>query len=304
MSIRRLIKQNSVFDLNNNHAYDNWRNEKLDNYPDKAEQLIVEINNPMQLNKAEHQAINQRCKKTNMAVYISNTKDNPDKRIASTLSEQFDLRKLDNNMGADDDGITSLQVSHIAGRERYIPYSNKAIHWHTDGYYNKPEQQIHALCLHCVRPAREGGENALLDHEIAYIRLRDENPDFIHALMSDDAMTIPANVKDGTVIRPARRGPVFSVFNERLHMRYTERTHNIKWKDDSITQEAVCALENLLHSAEPYIYRLTLQSGWGLISNNVLHDRSAFTDDDSSSRLLYRLRYFEGLNLNNLTTID
>jgi len=200
-------------------------------------------------------------------------------------------------MGADDDGITSLQVSQIQGRERYIPYSNKAIHWHTDGYYNKLDQQIHALNLHCVRPAMEGGENALLDHEIAYIRLRDENPDYIRAFMSPNAMTIPANIKDGVIIRPARSGPVFSVWgNDRLHMRYTERAHNVIWNSNSVTQAAVQALEKLLHSNDPYIYRLTLQSGWGLISNNVLHDRSEFSDDENASRLLYRLRYFESLD--------
>lgn len=297
MSASKFMKYNSPFDLDNHQAYENWRNEKLDNYPDKAEQLIVEINDPMQLTKAEHQAIAQRCKKSNMTVYISKTQDNPDKRIASTLAEQFGLRALDKNMGADDDGITSLQVSDIAGRERYIPYSNKAIHWHTDGYYNKRDQQIHALCLHCVRPAHQGGENALLDHEIAYIRLRDKNPDYIHALMSDNAMTIPANIKDNVIIRPARCGPVFSTSDIGLHMRYTERAHNIEWNDNPITREAVSVLENLLHSDDPYIYRLTLQPGWGLISNNVLHDRSAFTDVENSSRLLYRLRYFEGLNL-------
>jgi len=298
MSTLSLMKQASLFDLDDNQAYEDWRDAKLENYPDKAEQIVVEINDPMQLSKAESQAISERCKKTNMAVYVSNSKDNPDKRIATQLSAQFGLSSLDKNMGADDDGITSLQVSNSAGRERYIPYSNKAIHWHTDGYYNRRDLQIHALCLHCVRPAQQGGENALLDHEIAYIRLREENPDYIRALMYPAAMTIPANIKDDIVLRPARRGPVFSVNSkQRLHMRYTEREHNIEWYDDKITHAAVTALEKLLHSNDSAIFRATLQPGWGLISNNVLHDRSAFNDDAASPRLLYRLRYFEELNL-------
>jgi len=292
-----MTNSNSAFDLDNQLAYENWRDAKLENYPDKAEQLIVEINDPTKLTTAERQAVIERCNKSNMCVYISKTGTNPDKRIASTLAEQLGLKTLDKNMGADDDGITSLQVSQIQGRERYIPYSNKAIHWHTDGYYNKLDQQIHALNLHCVRPAMEGGENALLDHEIAYIRLRDENPDHIRALMSPKAMTIPANIKDDVIIRPARSGPVFSVWgNDMLHMRYTERVHNVIWNSNPVTQAAVQALEKLLHSNDPYIYRLTLQSGWGLISNNVLHDRSEFSDDENASRLLYRLRYFESLD--------
>jgi len=292
-----MTNSNSAFDLDNQLAYENWRDAKLENYPDKAEQLIVEINDPTKLTVAERQAVIERCNKSNMCVYISKAGTNPDKRIASTLAEQLGLKNLDKNMGADDDGITSLQVSQIQGRERYIPYSNKAIHWHTDGYYNKLDQQIYALNLHCVRPAMEGGENALLDHEIAYIRLRDENPDYIRAFMSPNAMTIPSNIKDGVIIRPARSGPVFSVWgNDRLHMRYTERAHNVIWNSNSVTQAAVQALEKLLHSNDPYIYRLTLQSGWGLISNNVLHDRSEFSDDESKSRLLYRLRYYESLD--------
>ena len=78
-----------------------------------------------------------------------------------------------------------------------------------------------------------------------------------------------------------------------LHMRYTARTHSIEWKTDATTQAAISALETLLASEEPYIYRLTLQPGWGLVSNNVLHDRSGFNDDTNHHRLLYRLRYFD-----------
>jgi len=297
MSAYAQLRKNSAFDLDNQRAYENWRDAKLENYPEKAEQLIVEINDPTALTKAERKAIIERCNKSNMTIYISKTGNNPDKRIASSLAEQFGLRNLDRNMGADADGITSLQVSQSQGRERYIPYSNKAIHWHTDGYYNKLDKQIHALCLHCVRPAMEGGENALMDHEIAYIKLRDENPDYIRALMSPNAMIIPANVKDGVMIRPDRSGPVFSVLGKnRLHMRYTERAQNIIWNSDPVALVAIRTLEDLLHSSDPAIFRLTLQPGWGLISNNVLHDRSGFNDNKNAPRLLYRLRYFEGLD--------
>lgn len=293
-----LINKMNAFDLKNTEAYEKWRESKLNNYPDKAEQLIVEINNPLMLTPAEKQALIDRISKTNMAVYISSEGSDPDKNIPSRLSQQMELYQLDKNMGADDDGITSLQVSNEEGRERYIPYSNKGIHWHTDGYYNAHDKQIYALNLHCVRPAEQGGENAVLDHEIAYIRLRDENPDYIEALMDSSAMTIPANIQDDVVIRPERSGPVFSVSADGyLHMRYTERAHNIAWDDKPILRDAVQYLEKILHSDDPYIYRLTLQSGWGLLSNNVLHDRSAFTDADRAPRLLYRSRYYDRINL-------
>ena len=76
-------------------------------------------------------------------------------------------------------------------------------------------------------------------------------------------------------------------------MRFTERKHNIIWKDDPIVRAAVNELSALLHSDSPQIYRGTLQTGQGLICNNVLHDRSGFEDDDTHTRLLYRLRYYD-----------
>lgn len=297
MPLKYSISDDSPFDLDNTAAYQAWRDSKLENYPQQAEQLIVEIDDPGQLSQAEREAILERCAKTNMAVYIGKTGDDPDKLIPATLGAQLGLRYLDRNMGADDDGITALQVVESQWRTRYIPYTNRPIHWHTDGYYNGMDQQIHSLLLHCVRPATEGGENALLDPDIAYIRLRDENPDYIRALMAPDVMTIPANVEHDTVVRPARSGPVFTqCYRDRLHMRYTARRHSIEWKDNAATRTAVAALETLLASDDPCIYRLTLQPGWGLVSNNVLHDRSGFSDDPQRPRLLYRLRYFDRVN--------
>lgn len=284
----------SPFDLDNNVAYRAWVEYKLENYPKNIEDIIVEVNDPRHLTKAEHLMITALCIKTNMAIYAGKTGDNPDREIPSLLGRQFDLTSLDNNMGADD-GISALRVVDDDWRGDYIPYTNRPINWHTDGYYNATNRQIHALFLHCVSPADSGGENALLDHEIAYIRLREENPDYVRALMEPDAMLIPANTnKKCGVLRVARTGPVFSVSADgSLHMRYTARTRSIRWKDNPQTRSAVDVLMEYLDSNSPYIYRRTLQSGQGLISNNVLHDRSGFDDTGDSKRLLYRLRYYQ-----------
>lgn len=281
------------FDLNNEASYQAWRENKLEGYPDKVEDLIVEVDNPAALTAEEFDAIQSLVVKTNMAVYAGSTGTDPDKSIAAKLGEKFGLTQLDDNMGADD-GVTSLKVVDGEWRSGYIPYTDKLIHWHTDGYYNELDHQINALFLHCVSPAKQGGENALLDHEVAYIHLRDTNPNFIEALMADDVMTIPANIVDGKEIRPVSVGPVFSIMKDgNLHMRYTARTRSIEWKDDALTRSAVKCLEEFLGSDSPYIYRATLQSGQGLISNNVLHDRSGFDDTGESKRLLYRLRYYQ-----------
>ena len=288
------FKLGSPFDLDNEAAYHAWLDNKLDDYPQSLDDITVEVNDPRDLSVAEFKVIRDLCRKTNMAVYAGKTGEDPDKNIPLALAGQFGLKQLDDNMGADD-GITALRVVGDEWRGDYIPYTNRKISWHTDGYYNSLDKQIRSLLLHCVSPAASGGENALLDHEMAYIRLRQANPEYVRVLMEPDVMTIPANIdKDGNVIRPDRHGPVFTIRSDgQLHMRYTARKRNIIWKQNAYVQQAVKLLEDFMKSDSPYIYRGTLQSGQGLICNNVLHNRSAFEDDDDHHRLLYRLRYYD-----------
>jgi alpha-ketoglutarate-dependent taurine dioxygenase len=166
--------------------------------------------------------------------------------------------------------------------------------WHTDGYYNAPEQQVRAFILHCAQAAAEGGENSLIDHELVYLRIRDENPALIKALMHPEAMVIPPNVEQGSEIRRACAGPVFSVdqLTGSLHMRYTARKRNIQWRDDALTREAAQLITQILDIDEiAYTYRLS--AGEGVISNNVLHRRSGFVDDENAKRLMYRARYYD-----------
>jgi len=103
------MNNSSPFSLANHDAYASWRDKKLKDYPEKAEDLIVEINNPHKLTDVEKRAIMERCRKTNMVVYVSEVGDDPDKSIPLDLAGQFGLHKLDKNMGADDDGITALK---------------------------------------------------------------------------------------------------------------------------------------------------------------------------------------------------
>lgn len=284
------------FDLDDVAAYAAWRECKLDDYPLDINDLIVKVNDPRCLTAVEFDAVHTRCRKTNLAIVAGPAGSKVDKDIPRALGARFGLTELDCNRGADDDGVTTLKVVGKEWRGNYIPYTNRPIHWHTDGYYNRPEQQIRGLLLYCVSPAARGGENALLDHEIAYIHLRDTNPDFIRALMQPAVMTIPPNIEEGIERRPVRSGPVFSVLADgTLHMRYTARKRNIEWSSDRLTQDAVAALNAFLGSDSPYIYRATLQRGQCLVCNNVLHDRSGFDDDETHTRQLYRLRYYQRL---------
>ena len=288
--------ENSPFHPNNESAYQQWRRQKLEQIPASVEQLIVEVKDLKQPTVAEIGAISERCVRSNMAVFV--TAGDVDKQALMTFAASFGLKRLDRNEGADDEGVTALTVSADSGwRKTYIPYTNRPISWHTDGYYNTPEQQIRGMVLFCERAAEEGGENALLDHELAWLHLRDINPDYIRALMQPDVMLIPANEVDDKIVRPDRTGPVFSIDQTgHLHMRYTARQRNILWKDDVLTREAVAALQELLNSESTWIQRATLQPGQGLMCNNVLHDRTGFTDSEQHRRLLYRLRFYDRMS--------
>ena len=280
----------------NTSFYTKWRDIKLKNYPESLGDLLVEIGDPRKLTDSEHNALLQRCRKANMAIYAGKTGTDPDPEIPLSLGRKFGLSGLNDNWLADESGLTSLTVRDDGIRKDYIPYTNKAIHWHTDGYYNTADKQIHALNLHVVQKAARGGENALMDHEIAYILLRDENPEYIKALMGPNVMTIPARLEDGKIARREETGPVFSVTqNGDLHMRYTIRVNNVIWSKDPLTQEALLKLTNILNGDSPYIFRGLLEPGMGLVSNNVLHDRAAFEDDADHKRHLYRARYFDRL---------
>jgi hypothetical protein len=75
-------------------------------------------------------------------------------------------------------------------------------------------------------------------------------------------------------------------------MRYTDRSRSIRWRDDPLTAEAVASLKAILHDGSAWHLSGRLEPGWGLISNNVLHTRTGFTDGPVP-RLLYRARYYD-----------
>ena len=286
---------NSLFlDLNDTTRYQAWRDQKLSQMPASIDQYLVPVKDPVRLSADEYNAIHDLLQRSNMAIFVADPDEARNKTIPVNISSQFGMHRLDHNMGADHDGVSELTVRSGQWRGGYIPYTNKPIHWHTDGYYNEERRKINGMVLYCVQNALRGGENALLDHEIAYIHLRDSNPEYIRAFLHPQAMTIPANIINNNEIRPERTGPVFSVNDSgALHMRYTARTRSISWRDDELTREATDCLSEFLASDSPYILRAGLNPGMGLICNNILHDRSVFDEDDNHRRLIYRLRYYD-----------
>lgn len=273
-------------------SYRQWRQSKLENYPRSAEELLVEIGGLLDVSDAERAEILTICGRSNMAVYRCRD-DFADRAAVRAFASCFGLTRLDHHLCTNDDGVSELCVANKGIRSGYAPYSNRGLSWHTDGYYNEKDRQIRSIVLHCAQTAETGGENVLLDHEIAYILLRDEDPRFITALEHPECLTIPANTDSQGEIRPAVSGPVFSYDGGVIHMRFSARRINAQWRDDDLTRAAREHLAEILADENGPVLRYRMQAGEGLICNNVLHNRTAFEDGPAHKRLLYRARFFD-----------
>ena len=126
------------FDLDDDRAWRDWREAKLADLPRSAESLTVTLRDPLALTSAERAALLDRCARHNMVLYRSGA-TGEDKALTRELGRQLGLLRLDANWLADEDGISPITVREGAGpAAAFIPYTNRAIRWHTDGYYPNP----------------------------------------------------------------------------------------------------------------------------------------------------------------------
>jgi len=303
-SPRKTQPPKGPFHLDDAAAYAAWREAKLAGYPTRSEDFVVEIEDLAAPTPAEREAVLRLSRAANMTLYATRANLADERRTRRDLilfGRAFGLGAIEDHRSAEADGIVRIEVVDQGGRLGYIPYTDRPINWHTDGYYNfhGPERGVRAMLLHCMRPAGEGGVNRLLDPEIVYVRLRDSDPGHIEALMHPEAMTIPASVEANGRARPENVGPVFYVDprSGALGMRYTARKRNVAWRDDPATRAAVAKLEAVLRE-EPLIVETRLEAGQGLICNNVLHDRTGFAPSNGAGRgrLLYRVRYADRID--------
>ena len=292
------VKADSPFHPDNDRGYRAWRQAKLDGYAQALDRPVLELSDLANPTAEERAELARRCARTNLALYRAKPIPGGDDGMRAALrafAESLGLRIAERHRSAGEHGIVALRVTDAARQKGYIPYSRRGMNWHTDGYYNGPDERIRAMVLHCVHPAADGGENRLFDPEIAFIRLRDRDPGHVAALMHPEAMTIPENREPDGTLRPVSTGPVFWVDGDgRLAMRYTARTRSIAWRDDPATARAVAALTEVLNDPdEPFILRRRMQAGEGLLCNNVLHDRTGFDPDPArpSNRLVFRVRF-------------
>jgi Taurine catabolism dioxygenase TauD, TfdA family len=294
----------SPYCLGDEAAYAAWREHKLAAYPLRPEDFVVEVRDLGAPTRAEREAIRGLARRANMALYIARSgvaDERATRRSLVAFGQAFGLVAIEDHRSVEADGIVRIEVVDRGGRLGYIPYTDRPINWHTDGYYNfhGPRRAVRAMLLHCMRPAGEGGVNRLLDPEIAYIRLRDSDPGLVEALMHSEAMTIPESAEANARVRPENVGPVFYVDprSGALGMRFTVRKRNVLWRDDPATRAALAKLEDVLRD-DPLILKTRLAAGQGLICNNVLHDRTGFAcpAEAGRGRLLFRVRYADQID--------
>ena len=263
-----------------------WAEEKERNIPHNIDGIIVNIHDINNVKISEIAKIKETINKCNSCIYSS--------KIA--LKSNTNLLKFVESVGMrtyDRNNIESNEISTITPLENnkinYIPYTDKSLNWHTDGYYDK--KSIFSWLLHCVHPATNGGENYLLDHELAlreYVLRYDD----INNLMSEDALTIPES-KDTS--RSEISTYIFSIKNQykKLHMRFSMRKDNIGTSPKA--GDAVTKLKQTIENdCAKYSLTYKLQKNEGIITNNILHGRKAFKDDKVKRKLL-RIRSYERL---------
>ncbi len=270
-----------------------WWRDKLSGYRRFLESPVVSIESLDRLSDAEWGALADSLDVANMALYQAHRQETGREQVLA-LGRQFGLGRPDRNLCAEEDAVTEITVRDEHSHRRYIPYTTRALSWHTDGCYNDDAHAVKAFVLHCAEQAHSGGENELLDPEILLGLLKNDQNINADALFSSNAFTIPPNLDGERVLRPAYSGAVFSVPGGQLHTRFSARQRHIEWRDDPELLTAVEAIRYYLNHS-PLVLSVRLKPGMGLIARNVLHTRNAFVDARGTRRLVYRARYFDPL---------
>ncbi len=280
------------FNLDTDEDYKKWREEKLASYPRSVADLVVELKDMSAITNAEKVRILELIELANMCVYTAGAAE---LSMASLLNLGEQIGVVATDKSTRHSKSDELTDSGILGKA--IPFSTRQVHWHTDATYYGSDKTIQALFLLCKRPAIEGGSNKVLDNEVLYILLRDKDPQALKILMRDDCFKYK-NPKTGE-ISYQQSGKVFWTNpNGQLCHRFSFRKMDMAWSEDSEVIAARDILESVILDESEYVIEGRLESGMGLVSNNVLHTREKpiDSDDPTKKRLLFRARFYDRVN--------
>jgi Taurine catabolism dioxygenase TauD, TfdA family len=280
------------FNLDAGEDYKKWREEKLAAYPKNLGDLVVELGDMTAITATEKSKIMERVELANMCVYTAGCAELSMDSLHA-LGRQLGVCDTDSaTRHANADELTNSGILNSA-----IPFTTRHVRWHTDATYYGSDKTIQALFLLCKRPAVEGGSNKVLDSEILYILLRDKDPEALRVLMDKNCFKYK-NPKTGEIAENLGGKVFWTNPDGNLCHRFSFRKMDMAWSEETDIQAARKVLESLLLSDPEYTIEGRLESGLGLISNNVLHTREKLVDnqDEAHKRLLLRTRFYDRVN--------
>ena len=271
--------------LNTKEDYKRWKDKKLESFTRNIDHLTVHISNPNSVSKPEKNKVISLLRSNNLAFFNIDNISYKDKSSIKRFAFQIGLGDYEFDSRSDDGGLTEIKEhKHNDKISEYIPYTTKELNWHTDGYYNTKDNSILSWLLFCNTQSEKGGVNKYLDHEISYILFNDIS-NKIKDLMLENTCCIPENLMTR---RKEVLNPVYMFDDEKLHMKFSMRKKNIIWNDASL--RAINILKSIIEDSSEYHITKKFAEGEGVITNNVIHKRTAFTNSENKNRLLYRLR--------------
>lgn len=299
----RMLQSFQWQNLSSDQQFSLWKDAKIKTFAHVNAAAPIRIKSFNTADFDSIKSIKDQCRGANLSLFeihdVPKSENEAAKELAGFAS-RFGLTLPETHRSEGEDGVVALKTSSASRQKGYIPYTPRALNWHTDGYYNAESARVQAFALYCHNPAVKGGDNQFIDGEIAYMRMRDENPDYVRAFMHPQALTIPANEENDGDGRPVSVGPVFypDSVTGRLQMRYTARTRSIEWRTDTQTQEAVAWMREWLDRGDEFRVQLGLKAGQGVLNNNVLHNRTSFEDDPNGGgqRIMMRARFHDRIS--------
>ena len=262
-----------------------WAAEKMANIPSNINDLKIDIKDINHVQSNEISKIKALMDRYNYCIYNSGSELKSKAHLVSFAQSigmmTYDLNNIDN------DAVCSITRNKLNDKKGYIPYTNKALNWHTDGYYD--QKPIYSWLLHCMIPAEEGGENRLLDHELV-IRQYVLKYDDINLLEKDNAFIIPGNDDAGRLDTESYVCSNKNKYNK-LHMKFSMRKDNIKLNDN--VELAMIKMKDIItDDCKKYYLTYKLSKSEGIISNNILHGRNSYKDGENM-RKIFRIRSYE-----------
>ena len=235
-------------------------------------------------NRAQFETMCQQVQDSGFTLYEWTTNSDNARARECALHQYLGLIDADTGVISGTDNLSLLEDKTGTRTSRFIPYSNRAMNWHTDGYYNAVDQQVRCFSLYCIEQAASGGALTLMKNELLLIALYDTNPEWVTELTHPQAMLLPGNTDDEGHHRPDRSAPVLSAFSDgTLNTRFTTRTRNIHWHSAAVKAAAESATR-LITDSTHWHTQVRLEQNQGIITRNMLHRREAFIDEQPQAR--------------------